>query len=74
MIFEVSLTLRDPDAGKDCGQEEKGATEDEMLGWHPWLKGQELSRFQDSEGQGSLVCCNPWGSQRVRLDLAAEQQ
>ena len=37
-------------------------TEDEMTGWHHQLNGQELEQTQgDSEGQGSLVCCSPWG-------------
>ena len=52
----------DTDAGKDWGQEEKGATEDEMIVWHHWLNGHEFEQSQgDSEGQGSLVCCSPWG-------------
>ena len=43
---------KDPDAGKDCGQEEKGAIEDEMVEWHHWLNGHEFERTQeDSEGQ-----------------------
>ena len=50
------------DAGKDGGQEEKQATEDEMVGWHHWLNGQEFEQTPgDGEGQGSLVCCSPWG-------------
>ena len=53
------LTGKDRDAGKDWGQEEKGATEDEM-GWHQWLNGQEFEQTQgDNEGQGSLVCSSP---------------
>ena len=41
---------------------EKGATEDEMVGWHHSLKGHELEQTPgDSGGQGSLVCCSPWG-------------
>ena len=48
---------KDPDVGKDWGQEEKGATEDEMVGWHHWLNGHEFEQTQgDSEGQGSLAC------------------
>ena len=55
-------------------QEEKGTTEDEMVGWHHWLNGLEFEQILgDSEGQGSLACCSPWGH-RVRQDLAAEQQ
>jgi len=42
--------------------EEKGMTEDEMVGWHQRLNGCEFEQARgDSEGQGSLVCCNPWG-------------
>ena len=50
-----------PDAGKNWGQEEKGATEDEMVGWHHWLNGQEFEQTPgNSEGQGSPACCSPW--------------
>ena len=53
---------KDPDAGKDLRQEEKGMTEDEMVGWHHRLSGHEFEHaLGDSEGQGSLVCCNSWG-------------
>ena len=56
------LTGKDPDVGKDWGQEEKGATEDEMVGWHHRLNGHEFEQtLEDSGGQGSLVCCSPWG-------------
>ena len=52
---------KDPDAGKDWGQE-KGATEDEMVGWHHWLIGHEFEQAPGvGEGQGSLVCCSPSG-------------
>ena len=55
------LIGKDPDAGKDWGQEEKGMTEDEMVGWYPWLNGHEVEQSPgDSEGQGSLVCCSTW--------------
>ena len=56
------LIGKDSDAGKDGGQEEKGATEDEMVvGWHHGLSGFEFEQTPgDSEGQGSLVCCSPW--------------
>ena len=53
---------KDPDAGKDWGQEKKGMTEDEMVGWHYWLNEHEFEQvLRDGEGQGSLVCCSPWG-------------
>ena len=62
------LIGKDPDAGKDWGQEEKGMTEDEMVGWHHRLDGHEFKQTPvDIEGQGSLVCCNPWG--RKELDV-----
>ena len=56
------LIEKDPDARKDWRQEEKGMTEDEMVGWHHWLKGHEFKQTPgDSEGQGGLACCSPWG-------------
>ena len=51
-----------PDAGKDWGQEEKGTTEDEMVGWHHRFDGHGLGRTPGvNDGQGGLVCCNSWG-------------
>ena len=47
------LIGKDPDAGKDWGQEEKGTTAEDMAGWHQTL--------ENGEGQGSLVCCSLWG-------------
>ena len=56
------LIAKDLDAGKDWGQEEKWETEDEMVGWHHRLSGHEFEQIPgDTEGQGSLVCCSPWG-------------
>ena len=56
------LIRKDPDAGKDCRQEEKEATENEMIGWHHQLNGHEFQQtLRDSEGQGSLMCCSPRG-------------
>ena len=56
------LIGKDPDAGEDWRQEEKGMAEDEVVGWHHWLHGRE---FEESlgvgDGQGSLACCSPWG-------------
>ena len=53
---------KDPDAGKDWRQEEKGMTENEMVGWHHPLNGHEFEQaLQVGDGQGSLVCCCPWG-------------
>ena len=56
------LIWKDPDAEKDWRQEEKGMTEDEMVGWHHRLNGHEFKQaLGDGEGQGSLACCSPWG-------------
>ena len=56
------LTGKDPHAGKDWGQKEKGATEDEMVGWHHQLNGHQFEQtLGDGEGQGILVCRSPWG-------------
>ena len=51
-----------PDAGKDWRQEEKGVTEDEMVGRHHQLNGHEVGQTpRAGRGQESLVCCSPWG-------------
>jgi len=56
------LIGKDPDAGRDWGQEEKGATEDEMAGWHHWLDGHEFEWTPGvGDGQGGLVCWDSWG-------------
>ena len=56
------FTGKDSHAGQDRRQEEEETTEDEMVGWHHWLNGHEfLQTLRNSEGQGSLVCCSPWG-------------
>ena len=56
------LIGKDSDAGRDCGQEEKGTPEDEMAGWHHWLDGRESQWTPGvGDGQGGLACCNSWG-------------
>jgi len=56
------LIWKDPDAGKDWRQEEKGTTEDEMVGWHHRLNGDEFEQTLGvGDGQGGLACCGPWG-------------
>ena len=56
------LLGKDPDAGKDWRQEEKGTTDDEMVGWHHQLNGHEFEQASGvADGQGSLACCSPWG-------------
>ena len=58
------LIGKEPDAGKECGDEEKGATDDEMVGWLHWLNGHEFEQVPgDSEGQGHLMCCSSWDHQ-----------
>ena len=66
------LIGKDPDAGRDWGQEEKGTTEDKMAGWHHRLNGHEFGWApRVGDGQGGLACCNSWGH-RVRHDWATE--
>ena len=56
------LIRKDSDTWKGWRQEEKGMTEDEMVGWHYWLNGHEFEQAPgDGEGQGSLACCSQWG-------------
>ena len=60
--LKSQLTEKDPDAGKDKRQKEKGMTEDEMVGWHYRLNGHEFEQAPgDVYGQGSLAYCSPWG-------------
>ena len=55
------LTRKDPVVGKDWRQEEKGMTEDEMVGWYYQLNEHELEQAPGvGDGQGSLACCSPW--------------
>ena len=62
------LFREDPDARKDLRQE-KGMIENEMVGWHHWFNGHEFEQAPgDSEGQGTLACCSPWGGKE--LDMA----
>ena len=59
-VLLIQFIGKDPDAGKDWRWEEKGATEDEIIGWHHWLNACEFEQILgDSEGQGSLACCSP---------------
>ena len=56
------LIGKDPDAGRDWEQEEKGTTEDEMAGWDHRLDAHEFGWTPGvGDGQGGLVCCNSWG-------------
>ena len=65
------LIEKDPDAGKDWGQEEKGMTEDEMFGWHHQLDGHGFGWTPGvGDGQGGLACCGSWG--RKELDTTEQ--
>ena len=58
------LVWKDPDVGKDQRQEEKGMTEDDMIGWHHRLNGHEFEQAPGvGDGQQSLACCSSWGHQ-----------
>ena len=60
------LIRKDSDARKDWRQEETGMTEDEMVGWHHLLNGQEFKQAPGvGDGQGSLACCSPWGCKEL---------
>ena len=62
------LIRKDPDAGKDWRQEEKGTREDEMVGWHDWLHGHEFEQASRvGDRQGSLACCSPWGHKESNM-------
>ena len=60
------LIWKDPDTGKDWGQEEKGTTEDEMAGWHHWLNVHGFGWTPGvGDGQGGLACCSSWGHKEL---------
>ena len=64
LMLELKMQYfrKDSSAGKDWGQEEKGVTEDETVRGYHWLNGHEFEQtLGDSERQGSLACCSPWG-------------
>ena len=67
------VIVKDPDAGKDGGQEEKGTTEDEMARWHHRLNGYEFEQAPGvGDGQRSLACCSSWGCKELGHDWATE--
>ena len=68
------LIGKDPDTGKDWGQEEKGTTEDEMVGWHHRLNGHGFGWTPGvGDGQGGLACCGSWGRKESGHHLGTEQ-
>ena len=67
------LIGKDPDVGKDWGQEEKGKTEDELVGWHYQLNGHKFEWTPGVvDGQGGLACGDSWVLKKVRHDWATE--
>ena len=59
---------KDPDAGKDWSQEDKGMKEEKMVVWHYQLKGHEFEQAPgDGEGQGSLTCCSQWDLKKLGM-------
>ena len=77
LMHKSQLTRKDPNARKDWRQEETGMTEKEMVGWHHWFNGHKFEQtLGDSEGQGSLACCSPWGCKESNTteQLNSEQQ
>ena len=64
------LIGKDSDIGKDWRWEDKGLTEDEMVGWHHSLYGLEFEQAPGvGDGQGSLVCCFPWGHKELDMTV-----
>ena len=64
-VMKRWLIWKDPDAEKDWGQEEKGMTEDEVVGWHHWFNGHGFGQtLAVGDGQGGLACCGSWGHKK----------
>ena len=62
------LIRKDPDSGKNWRWDEKGMTEDEMVGWRRWLNGCDFEQTPGAgDAQGSLVYCSPWGCKESDL-------
>ena len=67
-LMQRGDSLEKTDAGRDWGQEEKGTTEDEVVGWHHQLNGHEFEQALGiGGGQGGLVCCSPWGCKELHV-------
>ena len=71
--LKIQITGKDPGAGKDWGQQEKGRTEDEMVDGFIYSVDMSLSKLQETvKEKGNLACCRSWGSQRVRHILGLD--
>ena len=65
-LMQSWIIWKDPDAGKDWGQEKKGTKEDEMVGWQHWLDGHGFGWTPGvGDVQGSLACCASWGHKEL---------
>ena len=65
---QSQLIGKDPDAGKDWRQEEKGTTEDLMIVWHHWLGEHEFEQaLKGGDGQGGLTCWSSWGHKELDM-------
>ena len=73
LIWRANSLEKDPDAGKDWRLEEKGTTEDEMVGWHHWLNGQVWANSKRQWGTGKSGLLQSMGSPRVGHDWVTEQ-
>ena len=74
LMWRTDSLEKDPDAGKDWRQEKKRMTEDEMVGWHHRLNGHAFEQALGvGDGQGSLVCCSPWGHKELEELDTTEQ-
>ena len=66
LMQSIDLLEKNPDAGRDWGQEEKGMTEDEIAGWYHWLDAHEFGwSLGVGDGQGDLACCDAWGHKEL---------
>ena len=67
-LVRRTYSFEKTDAGQDWRQEEKGMTEDEMVGWHHQLDGHEFEQAPGvGDGQGGLACCSPWGRKESNM-------
>ena len=73
-LMQSRLIRKDPDTGKDWRQEEKGTSEDKILGWHHWLNGHEFEQAQEIVKDRGAWCAAVHGVTRVRHYWATEQQ
>ena len=73
-LMQSLLIEKVPDAGKDWGQMEKGASEDEMIRCHRWFNAHEFEQLWGSEEQGSLASYSPWACKELDMTTTEQQQ